>query len=721
MANMEQKAVIKKSQNKGIMNKMRDKMPIIIIFLIVAFLGTIIFEWGMNYLGMRGENIVFAKINGEVVTDKEFKTMLDRQIEGMRQQNGGKDVDDQTMEQLKEQVWNTMVSQKLLEQEIKRLKIQTTDQEILDWVYNRPETLPDWLKKFFTDSTNVFRTDMMFQTLQNKKPEIVQAWTQIEQDLKKQLEYDKIQSFVTSSVTVSEGEVLQKYKDDNIIAKFDYTFLDPATITDTSFNVCTNDELKKYYDENKIKFKQEEAVKMKYVVFPEFASYEDSASVKKLFETIILSGLKTNELQDSSLIKFVNENSSAAFSDQFQKPSAFQKNELNFLFTAKAGDVSPVIIDQDAYKAVRLLETKEGDETYVNAFHILLKVQGTDTAGAKKKAEDVIKRIKGGEDFKKVAAEVSEDPSAKQNNGDLGWFGKGAMVKEFEDASLNASVGAIVGPVKTSFGFHIIKVVDKSKKEFKVAEVKKPVAVSEMTRNNIRKVAKDFYTDLDNGGNIDTLAKLFNVLVQNTNEVGKDGMIPGAGQNKAILNFAFKSKINKVLEPVKIQGGFGVYKLIEKIPEGYKNFDSVKSSAIKPIVVMEKKMNYLMGVANEMKSKIMNGDIFGLKNTYGQYVYESADSVTVSKPFSKIGNDYSFSNVLFTMNNSDISAPIKGTKGVYIVKMINITPYADADYAAKREGIFKQLLQNKQGSMFQDWLTTLKNNADIVDNRNLFL
>ena len=73
------------------------------------------------------------------------------------------------------------------------------------------------------------------------------------------------------------------------------------------------------------------------------------------------------------------------------------------------------------------------------------------------------------------------------------------------------------------------------------------------------------------------------------------------------------------------------------------------------------------------------------------------------------------------MNNSDISAPIKGTKGVYIVKMINITPYADADYAAKREGIFKQLLQNKQGSMFQDWLTTLKNNADIVDNRNLFL
>ena len=70
-----------------------------------------------------------------------------------------------------------------------------------------------------------------------------------------------IQSVVTSSVTVSEGEVLQKYKDDNIYAKFDYTFLDPATITDTSFNVCTNDELKKYYDENKIKFKQEEAVK----------------------------------------------------------------------------------------------------------------------------------------------------------------------------------------------------------------------------------------------------------------------------------------------------------------------------------------------------------------------------------------------------------------------------------------------------------------------------
>lgn len=721
MANVEQKAVVKKPVNKGIMNRMRDKMPIIIIFLILAFLGTIIFEWGMNYLGIKGEKIVFASVNGDEITDKEYRAIIDRQIEGIRQQNGGKDIDDQTMTQLKDQVWNQLITSKLLEQEIKRLNVTASDQEMLDWVYNRPETLPDWLKKFFTDSTGFFNTALMYQTLQNKKPEIVQAWSQIELDLKKQLEYDKIQNIISGAVTISEGEVLQKFKDDNIIAKFDYTFLDPNTITDTSYNVCTDDELRKYYDEHKQDFKQQLAVKMKYVMFPEYPSYEDSAAVKKIFETVIIPGLKSNTVEDSTLIKFVNENSSAAFSSDFQKPSSFQSLELNFLFNAKKDDISELIIDQDAYKAIRLLEVKDGDETFVNAVHVLIKVEGTDTLGAKKKAEEVLKRVKGGEDIKTIAETMSDDPSAKQNKGDLGWFGKGRMVKEFEEASLKANTGEVVGPVKTSFGYHVIKVLNKSKKEFKVAEVKKAVTVSEVTRNNLRKIAKDFYNDLDNGANIDTLAKNYKLTAQNTNEVQKDSPIPGAGQNKAVENFAFTSKVNKVMEPVKVQGGFAIYKIIEKIPEGYKNFDSVKTTMIKPIVVLEKKMAQLMIVAAEMKSKIANGDLLGLKNSYGQYFYETADSVSVSKPNQKISTDFSLNNVIFSMNNGDISNPVKGSKGVYIVKMLNITPFVENEYLAKRESIFKQLLQSKQGNVFQDWLNNLKNQAKIVDNRELFM
>jgi foldase protein PrsA len=78
-------------------------------------------------------------------------------------------------------------------------------------------------------------------------------------------------------------------------------------------------------------------------------------------------------------------------------------------------------------------------------------------AQAKSKAEDVLKQINAGGDFAELAKKYSQDTSAA-NGGDLGFFGKGQMVKEFEDAAFNAQPGQVVGPIKTQYGYHIIKV-----------------------------------------------------------------------------------------------------------------------------------------------------------------------------------------------------------------------------------------------------------------------
>ena len=87
----------------------------------------------------------------------------------------------------------------------------------------------------------------------------------------------------------------------------------------------------------------------------------------------------------------------------------------------------------------------------VNAAHILVKEQS--------KANELISMIKSGQDFAQLARTHSECPSGK-NGGSLGWFGRGQMVKEFEDAAFGGKKGDVVGPVKTQFGWHVIKVVD---------------------------------------------------------------------------------------------------------------------------------------------------------------------------------------------------------------------------------------------------------------------
>jgi hypothetical protein len=246
------------------------------------------------------------------------------------------------------------------------------------------------------------------------------------------------------------------------------------------------------------------------------------------------------------------------------------------------------------------------------------------------------------------------------------------------------------------------------------------VKAGSRTRDAAKKGAEDFIYSIEEGANIDTLAAILRLPVLATPEVTRDGFIPGAGQNKSLINFAFDSDIGEVDGPFKIQGGYAAYLLADKIPAGYKNFDSIKTILIKPKVLMEKKYAILEQVTNDLISKIQNGDLNTLTAIYPNYIIETADSVSVSKPYAKIGTDYAFNNVVFNMISGELSKPIKGNNGYYIVKLKSITPFNQQDYMSKGSEIRNQLMQTKQQAVIQEWLANLQNKADIVDNRDRF-
>ncbi len=97
----------------------------------------------------------------------------------------------------------------------------------------------------------------------------------------------------------------------------------------------------------------------------------------------------------------------------------------------------------------------------MRASHILLKTEGKDDAAVKAKAEDLLKQAKAGADFATLAKKYSEDEASAKNGGDLDFFGRGRMVPEFDQVAFTLAVGQLSDPVKTSFGYHIIKLVDK--------------------------------------------------------------------------------------------------------------------------------------------------------------------------------------------------------------------------------------------------------------------
>ena len=164
----------------------------------------------------------------------------------------------------------------------------------------------------------------------------------------------------------------------------------------------------------------------------------------------------------------------------------------------KKGGVAKVT-DADAEEFYKGNPEQFKQPEMVKASHILVKLgeqtKEEDVAVKEKIAKELLDRVKGGEDFAKLALEMSEDPSAKQNKGDLDFFTKEQMVPEFSKAAFEAKSGDIVGPVKTQFGFHIIKVTDRKEASVMSLEEVKPRLVSFLENRKsdefVRKMLKE--------------------------------------------------------------------------------------------------------------------------------------------------------------------------------------------------------------------------------------
>ncbi len=700
----------------GLMNKLRDKTHIILIILIIAFLATIVFEWGMDYLGLRGGQITeLGSVNGQEIKFADFESQVNFAIDQQRQQTG-EDPDENVVKMIRDQVWEQMVSQILAEQEIKRLGITVTNQEILNWVYNSPQTLPDVIKRNFIDSTGQFNMAVYQQALTTKTPEVTKFWAQVEEYLKQTLLSQKLQSVITGTVRVTESEVMQKFKDENIKASFEFVFLDPNTVLDNQIQV-SDEDLKNYYENHKDEFKREQSAKLKYVLFSDAATMEDTIYTEKMLKAFA-KDLKNLKADDSTTYGVVNDNSLTKFSNTFVKPNEIASEVAAFLFSASKDSISDVIKASDGFHLVRLLDTKEGTETFSNAQHILVNF-GTDTNAAKTKAEQIAQRLRGGEDFVKLAAENSDDPSNKFKGGDLGWFGKGAMVKEFEDAVTAAAIGEIVGPVKSQFGYHIIRVKGRQSKEFKFADIKSIAKASTKTKDAARKRAEDFSFVSKKGNLEEEATKLGLQVVDIPNYITKGAFVPGAGQNTSVTKFALGEDKGAVSDPMKIQTGYAVYLITDKFPEGHYSFDELKVQQLPLLVKTEKKLDLLKQQAIDLKGKIQGGDINTLKNINPQLVIQKADTVTVALPSPMIGADFDFANAVYKLQNGQISEPIRTSRGYYIVQMRNITGFDQNIYQAQYETIKAALVTQKKQTIVQDWLAELKDKAVIVDNRDM--
>lgn len=691
------------------MTKMRDNMPVILIGLVIIFIITIVFEWGMDYLGMSRVSDTIGVIEGKKISYQEFSELVRQQAEQYKQQTK-QEPDEALMRQIREQVWNNMVTQTLLDRETKRTGVVVTDQEIIDWV--RGENPPEFLVQQFRDSTGQFRRDAYESALND--PRNKDIWIQVETALRQQRLAEKMQSLVFSSIRVTDGELMERYISQNVKAELQYALFDPNILVRDDQITVTDDDLRKEYNERIEEFKTRAVRKLKYVVFSDQPTEKDSQDVLDQISTILIqakSGIPFSELQEN-----YNENPKEP---AFFKHGDLTKEKEDVIFTSKVGDIAGPVSDYEGYHIFRIMAERKGTETFVRARHILLNAATPDQeTSAKKLAAELIARAKQGEDFSALARQYSTEPAAAVSGGDLGWFGKGRMVKPFEDAALNGRPGQIIGPVKTQFGIHVIKIDGRDNRELQVATISLPLKSSARTRDEAFQRAQDF-AFVARKGNYEQEAQALGFQVQETPEFEKGSTIPGLGTFESINAYAFKNKVGSISDAYQVNNGYAIVMVTEEKKEGVRAFDEVKES-LRPRVVRKKKLAFLKPTVDARFAALgANGDLTTLSgepnvtvNTTGEF--------SVSGFIPTIGRDNAVLGAAKNGPVGTIAPPIEGQRGYYLVKTLKRTPVDTAAYGMQKNIMAAQVLQEKKQRVLTQWLEKLRDAADIEDNRELF-
>jgi len=355
----------------------------------------------------------------------------------------------------------------------------------------------------------------------------------------------------------------------------------------------------------------------------------------------------------------------------------------------------------------------------------------SDTARVKEEALEIITDLNTGSDFAKLANQLTEDPGNQATpdsgrGGNLGWFGKGQMVPQFEEAAFAANAGDIIGPVLSRFGYHIIKVHDKRQKngkdELNASHILLKINMGSQTRESLRRQATRFSYDAEDYG-FEAALDTHKVEAQKAIHLESLSIsVPGVGFLRDVVQFAFndQTEIGSVSDRLENDNFYIVTVLDSIIPPGTKPLEDVKNQVSRK-VISENQKTAALDLATEIKSKVDNGASFtDLVSDDRRLELVATDKKKLARGFNSIGRSHTLIGALMNSEIGDVVGPLETARGYTIVKLLAVASFDSSDFQNKEVSIYSTLINKDQVETFNTWLTELKSEADIIDNRKYY-
>lgn len=453
-----------------------------------------------------------------------------------------------------------------------------------------------------------------------------------------------------------------------------------------SFSQDANDPLLLEIGDRKVNLSEFEAV------YKKNNNQSNAQAVEEYLDLYINFRLKVKEAEELGLDT----------SSKFKKELAGYRRQL----------AEPYLSDNEVTEDL-IAEAYERLKTEIRASHIMVKVDQNalpaDTLVAFKKIESIRKRLIKGEDFAKLAMELSEDPSAKENSGDLGYFSALYMVYQFENAVYKTEVGQVSLPVRTQFGYHLIKVVDKrpSRGEITTAHIMTRLTgdANEADIEIARMKSGEIYDKLKSGADWDQTAAQFSDDKTTSN---KGGVLPAFSSGRMVQEYeeaAFALKNDgDFSEPIQTKFGFHIIKRI-----GLKKLGSYEEMAADLKVRISRdarsrksKVAFLNKVKSEygFKETLVRRDDFYkiIDSTYYTDDWKASNFAYLNKELFRLGDSVVMQTSFAKFLERNKPRNKVGSSTMFIDKMYNafkeefITNYEDVRLESKYPE-FRMLMQ----------------------------
>jgi peptidyl-prolyl cis-trans isomerase D len=690
----------------GMMARMRSLAPWFILTVGGLFVLFMVLSDSrlMDFAKSQSQNV--GSVDGEDISYQEYSTMVETARKN--QEANGQQLDESQMDYFRDQVWEAVVSQKLLDKKVKEYGIIVTDEE-LRYALLGPNP-PEFLKRQFTDSTGIFNRQLYEQTI--KDPRNKEIIINVENQLKQQMIQQKLQEYVGASIIVGDEEAKENFIKRNIKMRGEFIAIDPNSVPEAEIKISDAD-LRKYYDEHAEDFKVVNQRKIKYVLFRRQAAQDDTLLVKNNMTEIV----RKLKADTASFKSYIQSYSEQPYKRDTLSLATLPKEVRDPLINGTKGEIIGPLLSYEGYVAYKLIDKKPAKNEQVKASHILLKSTGNDAAD-KKKIDEIYNEVLKG-DFAKIASLKSEDGS-KSSGGDLGWFGKGQMVKPFEEACFSGKIGQVQKPIKTQFGWHIIKVTGRSNQDFIIEKIVNKIQISATTLDKVYQDAADFAFVAKEGG-FESEAKALKYDVIETPPFNEEAVaIAGLGVNKALVKWAFEEGVGEISDVYKFSTGYAVVMISDVIKAGMRPFDEVKEM-VKNSVMAQKKLQKAVEIAGKIRNQVGdNGDRNIAKSVWPAARIDTTGEFSKTSVISGVGKDDVFLEAAYNSELNKWSKPLKGTATAFLVKLYYKTKYEPSTFALEKETLKKELIQSKKNQYFSQWMDQLKKNSKIKDNRYLF-